>query len=72
METPITVPQDINPMSDEQYQLINEILQSCKNTEVLAQGCQQCGLDIGTAAETNAGQMAICQKLKSTFFPNRP
>lgn len=71
MEPVTQVPDEVNPLGEDHYNLINEILQSCKNTEILAKACQDCGLDVGSVPEQNAAQAEICRKLKQVFFPTK-
>ena len=68
---PPTVPPEVNPLGEDHYNLINEILQSCKNTEILANACEYSGLDIGACKEQNAAQAELCRKLKQVFFPQK-
>jgi sulfur relay (sulfurtransferase) complex TusBCD TusD component (DsrE family) len=69
LTAPPTIPPEVNPMGDDHYNLINEILQSCTNTDLLARGCEHCGLEVGAVKEQNAAQAEICRKLKQVFFP---
>ena len=68
---PPTLPDEANPLTEEHYNRINEILQSCKNTEALSKACEYCNLDVGNVPDQNNAQAEICRKIKQVFFPTK-
>lgn len=65
------MPEDLNPLTDEHCQCLDQVLDSIAVTQQLLEKCRSCGVDVSAFESRNAEQRKMAESLKRTFFPDR-
>lgn len=63
--------EQVNPLTEEHYELLNKVCQSCTVTEELAGKCKRCGIEVDELLEKNRAQKQMAEQIKKEFFPLR-
>lgn len=61
-----------NPLTDDDCQCLDGILQSIAKTRELIAKCKDCDLNMDKAEVEIEAQERLARGLKRNFFPNRP
>jgi hypothetical protein len=61
-----------NPLTDDHYQVISNVLQGCSVQEEILGLCTQAGLDVSKYVTDNNRRKQLAAGLKKAFFPNNP
>ena len=60
------------PLSEQDCQTLNALLQSCADTECLLAKLEAIGLDVSSLRADNTHQQVFFDRTKRTFFPDHP